>query len=118
MKENRPTDGDARAIVSIERQILRALCSDNARAETGHFVRELSSYSWRDPEHATVFQAIRSLAARGRTSWRDELPAEVTRMGFPDVEWPRYLAAAKAQEFSMRELIACLLSFGEQPPKS
>lgn len=100
--------------------MLRALCRDDPGAETSRFVRELSGYSWQEPEHATVFQAIKSLAARGRRTWREELPAEATRMGFPDVEWRRYFdeaGAAGANEMPLPELVARLLNFGAQPPE-
>lgn len=73
-------------------------------------VRELSSYLWRDTEHETVFEAIRALAARGAAgvSWREELPAQATRMGFPDLEWSTYFSAPCGTEPSLHELIARL----------
>jgi hypothetical protein len=116
MAEDRSTNADVRDTLSIEREILRALCREDAGAETNRFVRELSGYSWREPEHATVFQAIKSLAARGRRSWREELPAEATRMGFPDVDWRRYFDqddAAEASGMPLPELMRHLLGTGE-----
>ena len=118
MAENYFNDADVRYTVSIERQILRALCSGPARTKIDHFVHKLLNYSWREPEHATVFQAIQSLAARGRRSWREELPAETTRMGFPDVEWRRYFEEGDANGMPLPELVARLLTFREQSPKS
>jgi len=120
MAEDRATNTDVDDTLTIEREILRALCREDAGGETNRFARELSGYSWREPEHATVFRAIQSLAARGRRSWREELPAEATRMGFPDVEWRRYFDeadAANANKMPLAKLVTRLLSFGAQAPK-
>jgi hypothetical protein len=118
MPEDHSTNGDVHDTVSIERQILRFLCSCDGGTDIDHFSRELLHYSWREPEHATVFQAIRSLAARGRGSWREELPAETTRMGFPDVEWRRYFEEADSNGSSLPDLVRRLLSSVERPPKT
>lgn len=103
--------------VSIERQILNALCRDASGAETNRLVRKLSEYSWREPEHATVFQAIKKLTARGKSSWREELPSQTTRMGFPDVDWRSYFDEAGASRMSPAKLVTRLLNLGEQAPR-
>lgn len=107
----------AREIIAAERELLHRLFSRDANAPIGQFIGELSAYSWRDPEHATVFEAIRALAPRAAAvaSWREELPAQATRMGFPDVEWSEYFGdfrAADESAPSLDELISRLLRQG------
>ena len=116
-----PTDGlVAPEIVSVERTILRALCCADFDSQIGRSLRALSNYSWREPEHATVFEAVRALASRADAgaSWRGELPAQATRMGFPDVEWSIYLVEADEPAPSLDELIASILNPGARNSKS
>lgn len=111
LNHNPPNDRPAPDIVSAEREILRRLCSSDPNAAIDRFVRDLLSYSWREPEHTTVFEAIRALAIRrgAGISWREELPAQATRMGFPDVEWSNYFGAADSSEPALDEMISQLL---------
>ncbi|MGH9715782.1 MAG: hypothetical protein ACRD4R_03500 [Candidatus Acidiferrales bacterium] len=119
MKYKRTHLADMREILSLERQVLRAMCRDRAPSQIDRFLHQLSSYSWQKPEHATVFEAIRRLATRARDSWRKELPAQATRMGFPDVEWPDYLEVGDGDESepSLDGLIPRLLRYGARKPK-
>jgi hypothetical protein len=97
---------DASAAVEIERQLIRLLCSRDVRpAELRRLAAEFSSRSWRDAEHEMIFRAICDLAGRDHQSLRSELPAQATRMGFPDVEWSIYLDASARPESSLEEII-------------
>lgn len=100
--------GDARA--SLELRVLRALCREDSGAELHHLTGELSKYSWSEPEHATVFEAIRRVAAHGHAQrWHGQLPAQATRMGFPDIDWPHYLAAPESSGKFTADLVVELL---------
>lgn len=103
-------------MLATERQLLRRICANELDfPELRQLIDRLSEYSWRDPEHATVFQAIRRLASRARASsqWLREIPAEATRMGFPDVDWPRYFSGNEPDEPSIPVLLARLRGAGQ-----
>ena len=94
----------------LEQKILAALCAASLPpGERLGAVRMLSMYAWREPEHQTVFQAIQRLSSARQASWREELPAQATRMGFPDVDWSRYFGAPDQHGPAVKEMIARLL---------
>lgn len=73
---------------------MRALCllpgGDAVRTELAN---ELKGYRWEHADHGAIYEAlIKTHAADTETLWR-ELPAAVTRMGFPDIHWERFFAA-------------------------
>jgi len=92
--------------VELEHKILRQLCADNiARGIWNRLSGRLASYVWRDPEHRVVYEtlrAVRSLDARVR---REELPAQATRMGFPEVDWKSYLEPDRAGGETLERMI-------------
>jgi hypothetical protein len=116
------------AIVELERQILRVLCSecadgwnreDSSNRETrATAVSGLRSYCWHDTEHCVVFEALARLPGRDAVELRRQLPAQATRMGFPDVRWEIYFAcgtahaaqASNARRPDLNTLIAQLLA--------
>lgn len=87
------------AIIDLERTILRVLCSGhftsltNSSPEDGSrnsAVSTLFSHRWRDAEHRIVFEALARLPGRDGAELQRQLPAQATRMGFPDVSWETY----------------------------
>jgi hypothetical protein len=120
LNESPANDRVEREIVSIESEVLRRLCSSRADAAIDRFIRDLLPYRWREPEHATVFEAIRALARRNGAGiiWREELPAQATRMGFPDVDWPNYLGAPDSSEPALDKMIEKLLRRSARQPAS
>jgi hypothetical protein len=85
----------AERILELERDTLCALCiraSANARRETA--MRDLSNHVWQDAEHRVVFEAIQRLSSSDPRLLREQLPAQTTRMGFPDVNWENYFMPA------------------------
>jgi hypothetical protein len=83
----RPTD--------LERAFLRQLCHARlTRPAWTRIARELDQYAWRDVEHGLVYAAIQRLGSRDPKMRREQLPAEATRMGFPDVDWEAYFSPA------------------------
>lgn len=96
-----PAADKSLTIIELERKILRALCREridsSARADLdgqsrASAVSRLLSYKWQDPEHRIVFQALARLPGRDAAELRRQLPAQATRMGFPDVQWETYFA--------------------------
>lgn len=78
----------------LELAVLRALCTlpgNNAtRAKLAH---ELKEYRWEQADHRVIYQAFIETDAGDTETLRRELPAAVTRMGFPDIQWERFFAA-------------------------
>jgi hypothetical protein len=88
----------AQSLLEIEVFILRGLLllaqertNAQARAELGPLLAELTGYGWKDEEHRVVYQCLRILGASRAKPSREELAAQATRMGHPDVDWPTYL---------------------------
>jgi hypothetical protein len=78
-------------VMALERRVLRALCAGvGAPDNWNQPASELSGYRWQDPDHKVVFEALRAIKSSDPKSRRDELPAQVTRMGFPDLDWNVY----------------------------
>jgi hypothetical protein len=98
-----PSADKSLAILRLERKILRAICREGTESSVpANFVAQsrtstiagLLSHNWQDAEHRVVFDALVRLPGRDAAELRSQLPAQTTRMGFPDVEWETYFAGA------------------------
>ena len=95
----------------IERDILRELCAGQIESRQWHsIVNRLFAYEWKDPEHKVVFDAWRAIKSDDALTRRQELPAQVTRMGFPDLDWGKYLDADAQPGVPIDQLIDLLTS--------
>jgi hypothetical protein len=104
-------DGSSILATQIERVILRELCAGQIEPSDWHrIIYRLSAYEWKDPEHEVVFNALRAIKSDDRPTRRHELPAQVTRMGFPDVDWGKYLDADRQPGVPIEQLIEGLAS--------
>ncbi|HVB55699.1 MAG TPA: hypothetical protein VNE63_04600 [Candidatus Acidoferrales bacterium] len=71
----------------------------------------MAAHTWQDQEHRVVYEALQKLRAHDPEFLRERLPAQATRMGFPDVDWNAYFAPADVSvdiEQLIRELAATL----------
>jgi len=99
------------SIAGLERILLRAICRQTLNSKTWeHMLSELSRYQWRDPDHAVVYAAIVKAGNSGAADWRSHLPAQTTRMGFPDMDWTIYLANTGEPERKIIDLVRALKS--------
>jgi len=73
-------------------------------------MRELSNHVWQDAEHRVVFEAIQRLSSSDPKLLREQLPAQATRMGFPDVSWDNYFAAQPGTKLDFGSLVRELLA--------
>jgi hypothetical protein len=72
----------------LERAILQALCQASLPDALRESVsRELTTHKWQGEDHRIVFDALRRIRRTRTSSWREQLPAQVARMGFPDIDW-------------------------------
>jgi hypothetical protein len=97
----------------LERRILGTLCSQLGTGEVpANVARILSAHTWQDPEHRVVYDALASLRRRDPHATLEQLPAEATRMGFPDVDWQPYLSSPEISDPSRLEQWAVALTAG------
>jgi hypothetical protein len=97
--------------VSLERKILCWLCAQsNAEPTASRVKQKLAAYSWRDAENRVVFESLTGLAS-GLTpeELREQLPAQATRMGFPDVAWENYRGQNEIEARDIHEIVDQLL---------
>ena len=120
---------DAKSMVELEREVLRAMCNDppaiaaigaahdaareklrehSTRDDRLEAIEALRGYAWRDEEHRVVFEALARVRSNDAVPLREQLPAHATRMGFPDVEWNLYFEPNAGQN-DLRELLRELL---------
>ena len=104
-------------IVEIEVALLRSLCSESISADAWQRAsRALADYEWREPDHAVVYEALARVRQRGGRHWRDELAAQSTRMGFPDLDWTIYSNAETEPLTNLEDLIRLLKVLPDQQP--
>src|ERR1700723_867284 len=117
------SETNSRLVLDLESRILRALCggpaafgSSGADHASGRatILAELRTHRWQDPEHRVVFEALTLLPGRQPSALREQLPAQATRMGFPDVNWQKYFAAPAADSV-LETLAAELLAISRKP---
>ncbi len=82
---------NSQTIFDLERRVLRALCSEQvAPALQCATLQELHNHDWQYPEHRIVYDALAALGGAASAAPRERLPAQASRMGFPDVDWDLY----------------------------
>ena len=86
---------DSETTIELELAVLRALCTqaDEAIAAREKLVDELKRYRWEHADHRVIYDALIKTSAADTETLRRELPAAVTRMGFPDIRWERFFLA-------------------------
>jgi hypothetical protein len=93
--------------VALEREILQWFCAANApETISSELKKTLAAYAWRDPDNRVVFESLTRLTS-GLTpaQLREQLPAQATRMGFPDVNWGNYLTQGEPGARDIRNLV-------------
>jgi hypothetical protein len=97
-------------LIAIERDLLRALCQSGPLAELSSQVHsELLDYSWQGSDHQTIFEALlRIEGTRGRSS-REQLAAQATRIGFPDINWNEYFGQVVEAEGGFKRSVMKLV---------
>jgi hypothetical protein len=77
-----------RTDLHLEILALRLLCAGTSQgAVRDGMVSLLCGYRWQNTLHQAVFNAIVSIPSENPELLWQLLPAKLTRMGFPDVEW-------------------------------
>jgi hypothetical protein len=79
---------DRRSRIELERAVLRLLCQSGGGPSLRNRAREiLSGYQWSDDAHQATFEILVSFPTAGQEVLREQLPARLTRRGFPDFDF-------------------------------
>jgi hypothetical protein len=88
--------------LTLERRILRCFCSEEIPAPVlGELTAKLIRYAWKDQDNRVVFDCLKRLTSAKNimlSQLREQLPAQATRMGFPDVKWGNYIGQEKVDQ--------------------
>ncbi len=97
-------------ILEAEQVILRSLCQQPfAQTQRKEIIRILTGYTWQSGEHQILFEALHQPQAASAERLREQLPAILTRKGFPDVDFASYFdarAATAAQALCVARALA------------
>jgi hypothetical protein len=100
----------------IERRMLGALCTDTLslddRSET---LRILAGYSWILPDHRVIYEALRRSRQRNSAALREHIRAEITRLGFPDIDVEPFFNPCSLTKAELVGLANALLIAGRTP---
>jgi hypothetical protein len=91
-----PAKDDDQSVVDSERQVLRALCQ--GALDTRSNLNTLRSYRWCDSVHQAIFDFLISRPAASAELIREQLPAHLTRRGFPDFDLSWFRTEIPAEE--------------------
>ena len=86
--ETRNSEASERSrILKDERRVLQALCQATPQGSVRATARDiLRTYRWREPLHHVIFEVVLSIPTEVPEVIRAQLPARLTRRGFPDVD--------------------------------
>lgn len=78
---------------SIEFQVLRAVCLATVQGSLKEIAGDiLREYHWHNALHQALWEALGAIPTENPEIFRQLLPAQMTRAGFPDVEWEVFFA--------------------------
>ncbi len=105
-----------RDIKEIERLVLGALCTGplslDARSEV---LRGLANYNWILPDHRVIYEALRRSRQRNPAALREHIVAEITRLGFPDIDVEPFLNPCNLNKAEVAGLASGLMAAGRTP---
>ena len=77
----------------IEITALRVLCLGTPEGSVKTVGKSLlGAYRWSSPLHQAIWDSLYSISSESPEVLRQLLPAGLTRLGFPDVEWEGFFA--------------------------
>lgn len=79
-------------LIATELELLKNICRTGLNAVSSEQLSALAHYSWAASDHRVIFEALLRLANISPAALPHQLPAEATRMGFPDVAWDKFFA--------------------------
>jgi hypothetical protein len=92
-----------------ETSILKAICGLQDGALRANLLRKLEDVPWQSPENRILFEAIREVLRHSETldapALHHHIHAQLTRMGFPDVDFEWDVHAPPLAERKIKRLL-------------
>jgi hypothetical protein len=96
--------------LNFEQFVLRLLCGGTSQGPVrDNLLPLLRSYPWNNPLHRAIFSALLAIPSDDSSLLRQLLPARLTRMGYPDVEWEELFAPVSMSSEEAVESVRKLL---------
>jgi hypothetical protein len=100
----------------IERLMLGALCTGPLSLDDrSEALRSLAHYNWILPDHRVIYAALRRSRQRNSPALREHIVAEITRLGFPDIDVEPFFDTCTLTKAEIVELANALLAAGRTP---
>ena len=100
----------------IERLMLGALCAGPLSLDDrSEALRSLANYNWILPDHRVIYEALRRSRQRNLAALRENIRAEITRLGFPDIDVEPFFAPCTLTKAEIVELANLLPAAGRTP---
>jgi hypothetical protein len=100
----------------IERLMLGALCTGPISLEDrGEALRSLTNYNWILPDHRVIYEVLRRSRQPNSAALRENILAEITRLGFPDIEFEPFFNPCSLTKAEIDALANALLIAGRTP---
>jgi hypothetical protein len=97
----------------LERVLLGALCTAPLTPEDrSDTLRSLADYNWVHPDHRVIYEALRRSRQRRSATLREHIVAEITRLGFPDIEIEPFFNPCTLTKAEIVRLANALLAAG------
>ncbi len=99
----------AESRTELERRVLAALCAGTRDGSMHEAARaRLLGYIWSQAAHEALFEIVMSFPSASSDALRDQLPARLTRRGFPDFDFAALFASPLADRADAEEWMAQL----------
>ena len=97
----------------VERLLLGALCTGPLTLENRtDILRSLAHYNWIHPDHRVIYEALRRSRQRHSAALREHIVAEITRLGFPDIEVEQFFHPCTLTKAEIARFANALLAAG------
>jgi hypothetical protein len=94
------------SLAELELAVLRTLCAD----PSGLHLNQLASYKWGDEEHRVVFECLLAASRNRAVPLQEEMAAQATRMGHPEVDWDLYFGKSSPLRQTLEQMVRRLKS--------
>ncbi len=107
----------AQRTLELERLVLSLLCQPPGDASRTKLEQQIATYAWRNHDHQIIFEVLCEIRSKDPQVIREQLPARLTRKGFPDLDVETLFEPLGLDGRSTRELIRSLIkSLRATPP--
>ena len=86
--------------------------------ECNEILRSLVSYNWIGQDHRAIYEALRRSRQRHSAGLREHIIAEVTRLGFPDVDVAPFFVPPALSKPEIKKLADTLRAADSEAPNT